>query len=62
MNNDKIKQEVSISGKIVITDWRNIKLAPPENLQDKTKVNESAREEIKKQKISANHFSTIMGY
>jgi len=40
---------VSIGGRIVITDWRNAKIISPENLNDKIRANESAKNEIGKQ-------------
>ncbi len=41
MNSTLKNKEVSFGGHIVITDWRKIRIATPENLQDKVKVNES---------------------
>lgn len=49
MNNTHNKN-VSISGKVVITDWRKTKIVSPENFQGKIKANENAKNEIKKQK------------
>jgi hypothetical protein len=50
MNNPIVNKNVSIGGKYVITDWRQVKVVSPENLQDKIKANETAKEEIEKQK------------
>ncbi len=41
MNSTLKNKEVSFGGHIVITDWRKVKIATPENLQDKVKVNEN---------------------
>lgn len=48
--NNACHKNVSISGKIVITDWRKIRIVSPENFQGKIKANENAKNEIKKQK------------
>lgn len=50
MNNSIANKNVSIGGKAVITDWRQAKVVSPENLQEKIKANETAKEEIEKQK------------
>jgi hypothetical protein len=50
MNQSLANKNVSIGGKIVITDWRQVKVMPPENLQEKIKANETAKKEILKQK------------
>lgn len=50
MNQSLANKNVSIGGKIVITDWRQAKVIPPENLQEKIKANETAKKEILKQK------------
>ena len=50
MNYSLANKKVSISGKVVITDWRQAKVISPENLQEKIKANETAKKEILKQK------------
>ena len=50
MNYSFANKDVSISGKNVITDWRQAKVVSPENLQEKIEANEAAKKEIKKQK------------
>lgn len=50
MNYSFTNKNVSIGGKSVITDWRQVKVVSPENLQEKIEANEAARKEIKKQK------------
>lgn len=50
MNYSLANKKVSISGKIVITDWRQAKVVSPENLQEKIKANENVKKEIEKQK------------
>ena len=50
MNYSLANKKVSISGKAVITDWRQAKVISPENLQEKIKANETAKKEILKQK------------
>ena len=52
-NNDLKNKNVYMDGKVVITDWRNVRIISPENVRDSVRVNESARNEVKKQ-------STIM--
>lgn len=42
--------EVSFGGQVIITDWQKVKVASPENLQDKVRVKESVETEIRKQK------------
>ncbi len=58
-----VKKNVSIDGRDVITDWRETRLVSPENLQEKVKANEDAKEEVKKQKeitpISSNSTATL---
>ncbi len=51
MNNTRNKN-ISISGKVVITDWRKTRIVSPENFQGKIKANENAKNEIKKQKTT----------
>lgn len=43
-------KDVSISGKTVITDWRQARVISPDNLQEMVKANETAKKEILKQK------------
>jgi len=50
MNYSLANKKVSISGKAVITDWRQAKVISPENLQEKIKANENVKKEIQKQK------------
>ena len=50
MNQLLTNKNVSIGGKIVITDWRQVKVISPENLPEKIKANETAKKEILKQK------------
>jgi hypothetical protein len=50
MNYSLDKKQVSFGGQIVITDWRKIKVATPENLQDKVKIKEGVEIEVHKQK------------
>jgi len=50
MNYSLANKKVSISGKVVITDWRQAKVISPENLQEKIKANENVKKEIQKQK------------
>ncbi|HYF05569.1 MAG TPA: hypothetical protein VEA59_05340 [Patescibacteria group bacterium] len=50
MNNSITNKNVSIGGKIIITDWRNARVVSPENLQEKIQDNENAKKEIQKQK------------
>lgn len=50
MNYSLADKKVSISGKVIITDWRKVKVISPENLQEKIKANESVKKEIQKQK------------
>ncbi len=50
MNHYKVDRKISISGKVVITDWREAKVVAPENLQERVKANETAESEIEKQK------------
>ena len=61
MNYSFANKNVSIGGKSVITDWRQIKVVSPENLQEKIEANEAAKQEIKKQKEvspTSNNIST----
>lgn len=50
MNYSLADKKVSISGKVIITDWRKVKVISPENLQEKIKANENVKKEIQKQK------------
>lgn len=50
MNYSFSNKNVSISGKNVITNWLHLKVVSPENLQEKTEANETAKKEIIKQK------------
>lgn len=50
MNYSLANKKVSIGGKIVITDWRKVKVISPENLQEKIKANENAKKEVQRQK------------
>ena len=50
MNYSIANKDVSISGRVVITDWRRARIVSPENLQEKIEANEAAKKEIKKQK------------
>lgn len=50
MNNSIANKDVFISGKSVITDWRQAKVISPDNLQGKIKANKTAKEEIERQK------------
>ncbi len=50
MNYSLADKKVSISGKVIITDWRKVKVISPENLQEKIKANENVKREIQKQK------------
>ena len=50
MNYPVANKNVSIGGKSIITDWRQAKIVSPENLQEKIKANETAKEEIQKKK------------
>ncbi len=50
MNYSLANKKISISGKIVITDWRQAKVVSPENLQEKIEANENVKKEIEKQK------------
>ena len=50
MNYSFANKNVSTGGKNVITDWREVKVVSPENLQEKIEANEAAKKEIKKQK------------
>ena len=43
-------KDVSIGGKSVITDWLQVRVVSPENIQEKIEANETAKQEIKKQK------------
>ena len=59
MNYSLANKKVSIGGKVVITDWREIKIVSPENLQEKIKANENAKKEVQKQKIIPTTSSDI---
>ena len=50
MNQSFANKNVSIGGKAIITDWRHVKVVSPENLQEQIKANETAKQEISKQK------------
>ncbi len=50
MNYSLANKKVSISGKVIITDWRQAKVISPENLQEKIKANENVKKEIQEQK------------
>lgn len=60
MKHSEIDKNVSIGGRVVITDWRDVKVVAPENLQERIKANETARHEVEKQKevapTSSNSF------
>lgn len=60
--NNNTKQKVFLNGKEIITDWRNIRIASPDNLQNKTRANESAIKEISKQKTQVNNISATAIY
>ena len=59
MNHSIANKNVSISGRVVITYWRQARIVSPENLQEKIKANETAKEEIKKQKEGVPTSSNI---
>ena len=59
MNYSLANKKVSISGKVVITDWREVKIVSPENLQEKIKANENVKKEIEKQDITPTTSSNI---
>ena len=59
MNYSLANKKVSISGKVVITDWREVKIVSPENLQEKIKANENVRKEIQKQVVVPTTSSNI---
>jgi len=62
MNNSIANKEVSISGKSVITDWREARVVSPDNLQEKIEANETAKKEIKKQKeVAPTSSNTTIG-
>lgn len=50
MNYSLAQKNISIGGKVVITDWRHAKVVSPENLQKRIGANDGAKREIKKQK------------
>jgi predicted HAD superfamily Cof-like phosphohydrolase len=52
MNYSLANKKVSISGKVVITDWREVKIVSPENLQEKIKANENVKKELQKQDVT----------
>jgi len=58
--NNIINKNVSIGGKIIITDWRNTKIVAPNNLQDKVRANETAKDEIKKQKTQISNITATV--
>lgn len=59
MNYSLANKKVSISGKVVITDWREVKIVSPENLQEKIKANENVKKEIQKQDVIPTTSSNI---
>lgn len=59
MNYSLANKKVSISGKIVITDWREVKIVSPENLQEKIKANENVKKEVQKQDVVPTTSSNI---
>ena len=59
MNYSLANKKVSISGKVVITDWREVKIVSPENLQEKIKANENVKKEIEKQDVAPTTSSNI---
>lgn len=59
MNYSLANKKVSISGKVVITDWREVKIVSPENLQEKIKANENVKKEVQKQDITPTTSSNI---
>jgi len=59
MNYSLANKKVSISGKVVITDWREVKIVSPENLQEKIKANENVKKEIQKQDVTPTTSSNI---
>jgi len=60
MNYSLANKEVSISGKSIITDWRQVKVVSPENLQEKIKANENGEQEIRNQKETVPMSSNII--
>lgn len=60
MNYSLANKEVSISGKSIITDWRQVKVVSPENLQEKIKANENGEQEIRNQKETIPMSSNII--
>jgi methyltransferase-like protein len=60
MNYSLANKEVSISGKVVITDWKQIKVVSPENMQEKIKANENVEKEVQRQKEVVPTSSNIM--
>lgn len=59
MNYSLANKKVSISGKVVITDWREVKIVSPENLQEKIKANENVKKEVQKQDVAPTTSSNI---
>lgn len=59
MNYSLANKKVSISGKVVITDWREVKIVSPENLQEKIKANENVKKEIQKQEVKPTTSNNI---
>ncbi len=59
MNYSLANKKVSISGKVVITDWREVKIVSPENLQEKIKANENVKKELQKQDVTPTTSSNI---
>jgi len=60
MNYSLANKEVSISGKSINTDWRQVKVVSPENLQEKIKANENGEQEIRNQKETVPMSSNII--
>jgi hypothetical protein len=59
-NNDLEDKSVYISGKVVITDWRKARIISSENIRDSIRVNEEAKNEVKKQTEVAPTSSNII--
>jgi len=61
MNNNDLKDKsVYISGNAVITDWRKARIVSSENIRDSIRVNEEAKNEVKKQTEVAPTSSNII--
>lgn len=50
MNYSFTNKNVSNGDKTIITDWRQMRVISPENLQGNVRANEIAKKEIQKQK------------